>query len=102
MADKMTVEDDVPSRPDYMLTTIDNPFDPFTQWDEWFVWDANAGYNTPGFLARIAKSSSDLSDADQHLIIQQAIDEIVRENVMGVHRKVKKGDVPAPLSSQRG
>jgi hypothetical protein len=37
--------------------------------------------------------SDELSDADQFLAVQQAIDEIVRENVTGVHRKVKRGDV---------
>ena len=78
---------------------MDNPFDPWTQWDEWFAWDLNAGYNTPGLLARVARSSSNLSEADQSLAIQQAIDEIVRENVLGLHRKVKHGEVIA-LSEQ--
>lgn len=79
---------DVPSRPEYMLTTFDNPYNPFNQWDQWFVWDSAAGYHTPGLLARIVKNSDDLSDADQHLAIQQAIDEIVKENVFGMHTKV--------------
>lgn len=83
----------LPDRPEYMLTTVDNPFDPFTQWDEWFAWDQNAGYHSPGLLDRVARVGDDLSDADQHLAIQQAIDEIVRENVLGVHRKVRRGEV---------
>lgn len=84
---------DVPHRPEYMLTTYDNPYDPFTEWDEWLAWDHQAGYHTPGLLDRIARMSDELSDADQFLAVQQAIDEIVRENVTGVHRKVKRGDV---------
>lgn len=84
---------DTPHRPECMLTTVDNPFDPWTEWDEWFAWDQNAGYNTPGLLARVAGALGDQSEADQHLIIQDAIDEIVRENVVGVHRKVQEGDV---------
>lgn len=83
----------VPSPPDYMLTTVDNPFDPFIQFDEWYVWDQNAGYCTPGLLARIAYSSDEISEADQHLAVQQAIEEIARENVSGVHKKVMKGEV---------
>lgn len=78
-----------------MLTTFDNPFDPFTQWDEWYAWDLNAGYHTPGLLARISKSSDELAEADQHLAIQQAIDEIVRENVSGMHKKVRPGEMAA-------
>jgi hypothetical protein len=72
----------------HMLTTVDNPYDPFTQFNEWNAFDTHAGYNTTSFLARIVKSSDDLSDADQELAIEQAIDEIVRENVSGVHKKV--------------
>lgn len=80
-------------QPEYMLTTVDNPFDPWTQWDEWFAYDMNSGYNTPGLLARVARSSSELSDADQHHAIQSAIEEIVRENLSGVHRKVSEGQL---------
>lgn len=75
---------------EYMLTTYDNPFNPFTQFDEWLVWDTRAGYNTPGLLDRITISSSELSETDQELAIQLAIDEIVRENVSGMHRKVSR------------
>lgn len=74
-----------------MLTTTDNPYDPFTQFDEWFAFDHRAGHYTVEFLARVAHTSSELSEADQSLAIEDAIDEIVSENVSGVHRKV-----PAP------
>src|SRR3954451_1993470 len=92
-------EDDVVSRPEHMLTTVDNPYDPFTQWDDWFLWDQTAGYHTPGLLARVALFSNDLSDADQHIVLQDAIDEIVKENVLGVFRKVKRGDVAVASTS---
>jgi hypothetical protein len=75
---------------EYMLTTVDNPFDPFTRFDEWLAYDTQMGYNTSGMLDRIAKVSSDLSEADQALAIQSAIDEIVKENVLGKWRKVAK------------
>ena len=39
---------------DYMLTTIDNPYDPFTQWDDWYKFDMVKGYDTCGYLARLA------------------------------------------------
>ena len=73
---------------EHMLTTIDNPFDPFTQFDEWRVYDSVLGYYTLDYLARIVKTSDALSDADQNLAIEQAIDEIIEENVFGVHKKV--------------
>lgn len=73
---------------EHMLSTIDNPFNPWTQWDEWFAWDNNAGYNTPSYLARIVRSSDELSEADQSQAIEDAIDEIVKENVLGIYIKV--------------
>lgn len=73
-----------------MLTTIDNPFDPFTEYDEWYAYDQQLGYHTPGFLARIAVTSDELSSADQDLAIEQAIDEIVSINALGVFKKVVK------------
>lgn len=75
---------------DCMLTTIDNPYDPFTQFDEWYAYDVQKGYNTCAYLARIAKTSHDLSPEDEELAIEQAIDEIVKLNVLGIYIKVIK------------
>lgn len=71
-----------------MLTTVDNPFDPFTQYDEWDAWDRSAGYCTNALLARIYRGSDDLSEADIEQAEADAIDEIARENVSGMHKKV--------------
>ena len=73
---------------EHMLTTVDNPNNPFTHFDEWYAWDEAAGYHTTGYLARIVITSDELSEADQSLAIEQAIDEIVDLNVLGVYRKV--------------
>lgn len=74
----------------HMLTTIDNPFNPFTDYDRWDAWDRDAGYFTSAFLARIAITSSDLSEADQDLAIENAIDEIIKENVLGLYTRVSQ------------
>lgn len=75
-----------------MLTTVDNPFNPFHQFKEWYAWDVNAGYNTLGYLARIAATSDDLSEADYTQAVDNAIDEIISENLYGVHCKIAEGD----------
>jgi len=75
-----------------MLTTVDNPFDPFTQFKEWYAFDVSSGYNTLEMLARITKTSDELSEADQEAAINHAIDEIFKENAIGVYRKVEKPD----------
>lgn len=75
-----------------MLTTTDNPFDPFTEFDSWFQYDEEKGYHTCSYLARIAKTSSELSDKDNDEEIERAIDRIVELNVLGIYKKVTKDD----------
>ncbi len=73
-----------------MLTTIDNPYDPFTQWDQWLSFDRQQGYYTCEYLARIANTSTEQSELDQNLEIEEAIDEICKLNILGIYRKVTK------------
>ena len=73
---------------EHMLTTVDNPFDPFTQYREWYAFDVSHGYHSASLLARVIVTSDELSEADQSLAIELAINEIVEENVLGLHRKV--------------
>lgn len=76
----------------HMLTTMDNPFSPFTQFNEWFAFDTVKGYNTSGLLARLVITSDEISEADQNVAIETAMEEIVRENVSGMHRMVVADD----------
>jgi len=71
-----------------MLTTLDNPYNPFTQFDDWYAYDVEKGYYTCNYLARIVKTSEDLSEEDEALAIEQAIDEIVSMNITGLYKKV--------------
>jgi hypothetical protein len=83
----------------YMLTTTDNPFSPVTDYDAWLAWDL-ANYNTNSLLARVVRTSPELSDFDQALAIQEGIDEIVTENVSGVHKKIRAGSMPVPFEQE--
>ena len=76
----------------YMLSTIDNPYSPFTQPDAWYNYDRQMGYYTPEYLARIAKTSMALSDAQNDAITEDAINEIVAMDILGIYRKVKPSD----------
>ena len=73
-----------------MLTTVDNPYDPFTQFTEWFMYDVEKGYNTCGYLARIANTSDELTDQEIDREIERAIDEIIKYDFMNIYKKVKK------------
>lgn len=74
------------------LTTFDNPFDPFTQFDSWFLFDTEKGYDSCSKLARIAKLSDDLSEQETDEEIERAIDEIIKYDFMNVYKKVRRNN----------
>ena len=76
----------------YALTTKDNPFDPFDDFDRWYAFDVAHGYDSCAYLARIARTSDKFSDEDQEREIQRAIDEIVQLNINGMYTKVARSD----------
>lgn len=73
-----------------MLTTADNPFDPFDDFPLWYQWDVDKGYNSSSYLARVLVTSDEMSDADQADAQENAIDEIISENLFGVYKKVSR------------
>lgn len=77
------------------ITTADNPFNPFTQFDEWLAYDRDKRYFTCEYLARIAKTSTDVSISLNEAEIERAIDEIISLNGSDFYKKVYKNEQPA-------
>ena len=75
-----------------MLTTEDNPFNPFTQYEEWNDFDESQGYYTNAYLARVANLAESLSDEETNYELNNAIDEILKMNVLGIYKKVTPED----------
>lgn len=71
-----------------MLTTIDNPYDPFDKYDDWYRYDMLYGYNCCAYLDRIAKTSDALSEQENIDAIERAIDEIIELNPSNVYVKL--------------
>ena len=71
-----------------MLTTIDNPYNPKTDFDNWLIFDMEKGYNSIEYLARIAKTSDQLSDDENDEEIERAIDEIIQMDFLNIYTKV--------------
>ena len=74
------------------LTTFDNPYDPFKQFNSWFLFDIEKGYNSCGYLARIARTTDQMSDTENEEEIERAIDEIIQYDFMNIYKKVRKSD----------
>lgn len=75
---------------DFRLTTFDNPFDPFDDFTSWFMFDIEKGYNTCGYLDRIANVSDNMSQKEVNEEIERAIDEIILYNPLNIYKKVKR------------
>mgnify|MGYP003424510595 FL=1 len=73
-----------------MLSTIDNPYDPFDDFKNWFLFDVQHGYNSCAYLARIARTSDQFTEKEMNEEIEKAIDEIIELDFMNVYVKVKK------------
>ena len=71
-----------------MLTTVDNPFDPFEQFTSWFMFDEEKGYHTCSQLGRIARTSDQLSEEENELENERAIDEILKYDFRNIYKKV--------------
>lgn len=76
-----------------MITTFDNPYNPFDQFEQWFLFDVEKGYNTCSYLARIANITEDLSDKEVEVETERAIDEIIRNDFMNIYKKIRKNDM---------
>lgn len=94
---------------DYMLTTLDNPWNPFTNYDEWLAFDIEKGYDTPGVLDRFSITGNNLTEAENQKILNEAMDRIIdidpfcrwikvtRESFEEL-KKSKKKDYEYPIS----
>ena len=70
------------------ITTEDNPYNPHTHFDEWYAYDTAHGYNSCAYLARLARTSYGISDRENDLEIEEAIDKICNLNLTGNYKKL--------------
>ena len=75
------------------LTTNDNPYSPFDDFDKWFMFDNVRGYNSCSYLARVARTSDALTPQENSEALEEAIDDIIRLDVTNNYKKVFK-EVP--------
>lgn len=76
-----------------MLTTIDNPFNPFDDFNSWFLFDMEKGYDSCGRMVRVANLSDDLTEKEENKEIERAIDEIIKYDFMNLYIKVTESDM---------
>ena len=76
---------------DSMLTTFDNPFNPFTEFDRWWKEDLLLGHNCCGLLANESNVSDIASDEVNDKAIIEAMERIVKREPM-IYKIVYQSD----------
>lgn len=79
-----------PKRMMFALSTIDNPFNPFDDFVNWFMYDTEHEYNCCGYLARITNDTDEMSELEKIKETERAIDEIIALNPNPIFIKVEK------------
>lgn len=84
-----------------MLTTIDNPYNPYTHWDEWLSYDISHGYNTCGYLARFSTLTMSDDEATEDQKNEEAVQAAIDSSRLPIYIKVTPDSVikPIPISS---
>lgn len=77
---------------DSMLTTFDNPYDPFDDFTSWWLFDIEKGYNTCSLLARICKDSEAFSTIEENEDRERAINDIVDNDFLNIYKKVTRNN----------
>ena len=72
------------------LTTHDNPFDPFEQFDAWHLFDKEKGYDCCERLARVLHVEDDFTQKEIDLAIEEAIDVIIELDFTNTYKKVTR------------
>ena len=75
-----------------MLTTIDNPFDPFEDFASWFMFDIEKGYYSCSRLDRIANFSEDMTQHEIDIETERAIDEIIKYDFLNIYTKATRSE----------
>lgn len=71
------------------ISTIDNPFDPILDFNNWFKFDVEKGYYTCSKLARLTKLNNQMSETEELIEIERAIDRIIELDPLDIYIKIK-------------
>lgn len=72
------------------ITTIDNPFDPFDDFRNWFLYDTEKGYYTSSKLARLANVKEDMSSIEELAETERAIDRLIEIDPLNIYKKITR------------
>lgn len=75
---------------EYMLTTFDNPYNPFDQFNEWLMFDKEKGYDSCERLMRLANISDEMTQKEIDEEVDRAMDRLIDLDITNTFTKVKR------------
>ena len=79
----------------HLLTTIDNPYNPFVDFSSWYMFDCEKGHNTSARLARIANIDCEMTQKEIDEETERAMNLIAKYDfedkyVLGTEEQMNK------------
>ena len=91
MSDDLVMNDDKHSDENAMLTTIDNPYSPFTEYEQWKEFDTVYNHNTYETLAVLGSFGlleSELSEVEFEQHVNDTMNKLIDTDPIGLWIKV--------------
>lgn len=85
----------------FMLTTLDNPFNPFVDFSSWYMFDCEKEHNTSSRLARIANLNSEMTQKERDEEIDRAMNLIVKYDFEDIYVKGTEEQIEKWLKSRK-
>ena len=77
------------NKDEYFITTLDNPFDYFNDFDNWQQFDEDNNYYTLSYIARIRDTYPESLDSEEeNEIMNQVFNDIIELNLTGNYKKI--------------
>ena len=86
---------------EFMLTTFDNPFNPFVDFSSWHMFDCEKGHNTSSRLARIVNIDSEMTQKEIDEERERAMNLIVEYDLEDTFFKGTEEQIEKWLNSRK-
>lgn len=75
-----------------MITTFDNPYNPFEQFTLWHLFDKEKGYDSSERVMRLANISDDMTQKEVDEEIERAIDLLIEIDFTNTYKKLTRSN----------
>lgn len=93
----MKESENINEKEEQMLSTLDNPYNPFTHFELWNQYDQEKGYNTLAYLGRIVDYTDCVTEEQKREARELAIEQIITIDPLQIYCRVSKDEIVKPI-----